>query len=246
MKNFMRDYRRPLSALLAAVATVAIAVRLGIWQLDRAAQKVALQTALETRLHLPALGERALARSPAEAAAQHFRPVAIAGRWVPERTVFLDNRQMDAKAGFFVVTPLRLEASAQAVLVQRGWVARNFSDRAALPAIATPAGRVTVEGSVAPATSRMFEFDAAASGPIRQNLDVPAFARESGLDLLPIAVVERHAAGSAPDGLLRLWPAPASDVHKHYGYAFQWFAIAAAIIVLYAWHRFPRLRKRRR
>jgi surfeit locus 1 family protein len=236
---------RSLVVLLAALAGMAIAARLGLWQLDRAAQKIALQTALVARAQLPVLDAPSLARSAAAAEAQHFRRVSLRGHWLAERTVFLDNRQMDDKVGFFIVTPLAIEGSAQAVLVERGWAARNFGDRSVLPPVATPSGPVVVEGLIAPSPSRLFQFSDAASGPIRQNLDIASFARESGLDLLPLSVQQRDAAGAAPDGLARHWPPPAIDVQKHYGYAFQWFAIAAAIAFLYVWHRFIRPRKRR-
>ena len=55
-----------------------------------------------------------------------------------------------------------------------------------------------------------------------------------------LSVLEQDGAGSTGDGLLRHWLAPATDVQKHYGYAFQWFAIAAGIAFLYVWHRFVR------
>ena len=42
-------------------------------------------------------------------------------------------------------------------------------------------------------------------------------------------------AAEGADGLHRHWPPPAVDVHKHYGYAFQWFALAALILGLYVW-----------
>jgi len=45
---------------------------------------------------------------------------------------------------------------------------------------------------------------------------------------------------AAADGLLRDWPLPTVDVQTNYGYAVQWFAIAAAIAFLYVWHRFIR------
>jgi surfeit locus 1 family protein len=226
--------------LLAALAATLLTARLGFWQLDRAAQKNALQASLEARSTQPPLDGAALAREPGAAEAQHFRRVVLQGRWLDARTVFLDNRQMDGKVGFFVVTPLALAAPGGAVLVQRGWVARDFTDRAALPALATPSGVVTVTGVVAPAPSRLFEFADSASGPIRQNLAIASFARESGLDLLPLSVMQQDQAGAAPDGLVRHWPAPATDVQKHYGYAAQWFAIAAGIVFLYVWHRFIR------
>jgi len=232
--------------LLAALAAIALALRLGFWQLDRAAQKVALQAALDERGREPPLTAAELARHAAAVPAQVSRRARLAGTWVAERTVYLDNRQMDGKVGFFVVTPLRLEGAREAVLVQRGWVARNFEQRTALPPVPTPGGRVEVVGRVAETPSRMYELEAAASGAIRQNVDVASFARETGLELLPLAVIESATSPPSRDGLERRWPPPATDVQKHYGYAFQWFAIAAAIVVLYVWFRIVRPRQRRR
>jgi surfeit locus 1 family protein len=231
---------RAVVTLLATLAGVALAARLGFWQLDRADQKIALQTSLEARSREPVLDGPSLARSPLSAEAQHHRRVALRGRWLAERTVFLDNRQMDGKVGFFVVTPLALTPGSGVVLVQRGWAARHFTSRTELPTLTTPEGIVAVDGVVAPAPSRLFEFAGAASGPIRQNLDIASFARDTGLDLLPLSVLQQDAPGSPADGLLRHWPAPAADVQKHYGYAFQWFALAAGIAFLYVWHRFIR------
>ena len=235
---------RGIVVLLATLAAVALAARLGVWQLDRAALKNALQATLDARSTEPALNAASLARAAAGAEAQHFRRIVMRGRWLTERTIFLDNRQMDGKVGFFVVTPLALESSTGAALVQRGWAPRDFSERAALPSVATPAGIVTVEGTVAPPPSRLFQFADAASGPIRQNLDIASFARESGLDLLPLSVLQHDVPGARPDGLVRHWLPPATDVQKHYGYAVQWFAIAAGIAFLYVWHRFIRPRRR--
>ena len=237
---------RKAVVLLVALAAMALALRLGFWQLDRAAQKIALQTALDDRGREPPLSAADLARDAAAVPAQTSRRVRLAGTWTADRTVYLDNRQMDGKVGFFVVTPLRLEGRRESVLVQRGWVARNFEQRTRLPSVTTPAGRVEVVGRIAAAPSRMYEFDAAASGPIRQNVEVASFARETGLELLPLAVLESATDTPSGDGLERHWPPPATDVQKHYGYAFQWFAIAAVIAVLYAWFRIIRPRPRRR
>ena len=231
---------RGLAVALATLAGIALAARLGFWQLDRAHQKVALQTSLDARMREPVLDVAALSRTAEAAEAQHQRRVVLRGRWVGDRTVYLDNRQMDGRVGFFVVTPLALEPGPAAILVQRGWAPRSFTERDALPAVTTPIGTVTVKGTLAGSPSRLFDFAGAASGPIRQNLDIGSFARETGLALLPLSVVQRATPDAAADGLLRHWPAPAADVQKHYGYAVQWFAIAVAIAFLYVWHRFIR------
>ena len=230
---------RGVVVLIAAIAGIVLASRLGVWQLDRAHQKLALQASLEARSREPPLDAAALALTSDAAQAQQHRRVVVHGRWLADRTIYLDNRQMDGKVGFFVVTPLALDASPATVLVERGWAPRNFNSRETLPPVATPTSGVAVEGVVALQLARLFDFGGAASGPIRQNLDLDAFARETGLALLPLAIVQSDA-GAAADGLVRHWPAPAADVQKHYGYAAQWFAIAAGIAILYVWHRFIR------
>jgi surfeit locus 1 family protein len=55
--------------------------------------------------------------------------------------VYLDNRQMNARQGFFVVTPLQL-ATGDAVLVQRGWMPRDLTDRSRLQPLPDQPGEV--------------------------------------------------------------------------------------------------------
>lgn len=230
--------------LLAAIAGCALTARLGLWQLDRGAQKQALQAQIEQRATLPPLDPVELARGRHDAEAQQQRRLTLRGQWMPEATRWLENRQMGGRPGFFVVTPLRL-APGDAILVQRGWVARNFEDRTALPALATPAGDVEVEGRIAPPPARLLSFGAEERGPIRQNLDLDTEARALGLALRPVTLQQLPTPATAGDGLERDWPAPAVDVAKHHGYAFQWFALCALIACLYVWFQLLRPRLRR-
>jgi surfeit locus 1 family protein len=228
--------------LVAALATAAGTARLGLWQLDRAAEKQALHDARQRQRALPPLSAAELARRPDEVPAQLHRSVDLQGTWLAAHTVYLENRQMNGRPGFFAVTPLRL-GDGSAVLVERGWVPRDLLDRTRVAAPAPPAGAVQVQGRIAPGPGRLYEFAGAASGPIRQNLDIAAFARETGLPLRPLSVVQEDGTVPAADGLLRQWSAPAAGVQKHYGYAFQWFALSALIIGLYAWFQLPRPRR---
>jgi surfeit locus 1 family protein len=242
-----RSRRRAAAVLVAAVAGAALTARLGFWQLDRAAEKTALATSIESRSRLPELPMTALAATPAEAEAQHWRKVRLHGRWLAAHSVFLDNRQMDGRPGFFVVTPLQI-GPGDAVLVQRGWAPRNQEVRSALPPVATPAGEVEVLGLIAPPPSRLYEFGHEASGPIRQNLDLAAASREFGITLRPLSIWQLEAAAKPGDGLARHWPVAAVDVSTHYGYAFQWFALSALVAGLYVWFQLvrPRLWQRAR
>ncbi|MEY2892299.1 MAG: hypothetical protein RJA98_2207 [Pseudomonadota bacterium] len=236
---------RALVVLLATVVGVLITARLGLWQLDRAAQKIALQTALQQRSALPALGNVQLAAALPALESQFHRSVQLRGTWMPERTVFLDNRPMAGRVGFDVVTPLQLMGRGDAVLVQRGWVPRDLLDRTKLPTVPTPLGEVEVVGRLAPAPSRLYEFVHGGTGLIRQNLDPGDFAREIGVALRPVAVLQTQPPASGDDGLLRQWAAPAVDVQKHHGYAFQWFALCALMSGLYVWFQVIRPRWRR-
>jgi surfeit locus 1 family protein len=225
---------------LAALTVALLTARLGLWQLDRAAQKTAMQAAIDARAAMAPLDGLALAQSASEAAQQHHRPVRLTGRWSAAHTVYLDNRQMaSGHPGFFVVTPLVL-GDGRAVLVQRGWLPRDAQERTRVPAVPSPEGEVRVDGRIAPPPARLFEFDGAGSGLIRQNLDIDSFARETGLQLLPLSVLQ--TVGS--DGLLRDWPAPSTGLAKHQGYAFQWFGLSALVIILYVWFQFIQPRRR--
>ncbi|MEO8280612.1 MAG: SURF1 family protein [Ideonella sp.] len=248
-----RSRARAVLVLLAALVCAALTFRLGIWQLDRAAQKQALQDELHERSALPPLLPAELAHSPAAAAAQYQRRITLRGVWIGAATVFLDNRQMDARPGFFVLTPMRLQSAADAgvastpsgplIWIQRGWVVRDNDVRTRLPDVPTPAGTVEVIGRVAPPPARLFELGADGGGPIRQNLDLAASARALAQPVLPMTVLETENPSSGPDGLVRHWAVPAADIQKHYGYAFQWFAICTVVIGLYAWFQILRPRR---
>jgi cytochrome oxidase assembly protein ShyY1 len=73
---------------------------------------------------------------------------------------------------------------------------------------------------------------------VRQNLDLAQYERETGLQIR--AVVRQNS--EADDGLSRAWPSLASKAQTNRGYAFQWFAIAAAGLMLFLW--FQVIRKR--
>ena len=220
----------------AALFFAGLGIYLGFWQLGRAAQKEAMQASMQAQSRQAPLDAGALALLP-NPTADLYRPVRVAGTWESAHTVYLDNRQMDGKVGFFVVTPLRLQVSGQVVLVQRGWVGRNFEVRDQAPAVQTPPGLVWVEGQIAPPPSKLYEPGSPGTGLIRQNLDLDRFRAETGLALADFTI---RQSGPASDGLRRDWPAVALGVEKHYGYAFQWFALAALVVGLYFWFHFFR------
>jgi surfeit locus 1 family protein len=216
----------------AAAVGAAATLSLGAWQLSRGHDKDELQAAIEAREAMPALDGAALRK--ADKKTLMHRTIVLRGTWDSRHTVFLDNRQMRGLAGFYVVTPLKLEGGG-AVVVERGWAPRDFMQREKLPAVQTPEGVVEVRGRIAPPPARLYQFGGAGTGTIRQNLDLEAFRAETGLPLLELAVMQ---SGAASEGLLRDWPRAGSGSEKNYGYAFQWWALSALIAILYVWFQF--------
>lgn len=216
---------------LATLLVAGLTFSLGCWQLRRADEKKTTQAAVDAGNTLAALDGQSLAaiQNPADAI---YRPAQLQGVWLVAHTVYLDNRPMNGRVGFWVLTPLALQGSGRVILVQRGWVPRNFLERTRLPAISTPAGLVTVTGRMAPPPSKLYAFKGVDGGAIRQNLDLDAFRAETGLPLLALSLLQ---TGAPSEGLLRDWPAPTLGVDRHYGYAFQWFGLSALVLMLYAW-----------
>lgn len=240
----MRHTPRFWIVTAATLMAVGLTASLGHWQLNRAAEKIALQAAIDAQGRLPPLANADVAddRKPETV----HRTAELKGRWRADLTVFLDNRQMAGKVGLFVMTPLALAGSGRLVMVQRGWVPRNFVDRSKLPEVRTPDGEVTLRARLAAPPSKLYEFASANgdNGVLRQNLDLAAYAAEKRVDLLThLSAIETDAPA---DGLSRDWPALNTGVDRHYGYAFQWFGLSALLVVLYVWFQFIQPRRSRR
>jgi surfeit locus 1 family protein len=198
------------------------------------------------------VGARALPADEAALQAQHYRPVELVGRWRASDTLYLDNRPMDGRPGFVVVTPLLLD-DGTAILVQRGWTPRDATRRTQVRTIDTPEDSpVHLSARLAPWPSRLYDLGAEVPGAIRQNVDRVGLQATWGLRLraatlqqLEPARRESSAGAVLDDGLLRHWPLPAADVHKHYGYAFQWFGMSLLTVGLTVWFAWWKPRRRR-
>ena len=211
---------------LIILVVMAITVRLGFWQRDRAHQKEALNAQIVAFEQAPVqrVGAAAIALKDV-----NFHRVTARGTFMPDRVVFLDNRPYMDQPGFYVVMPLKL-ADGGVVLVNRGWLPRNLSDRTGIAPYDTPAGEVEIDGVARPNASLAFELGhggSAAHEKIRQNLDVAAYAAETGLPLQPFVIQQQN---DTRDKLVRDWPAPTLGVDTNYGYMLQWWGMAAAAL----------------
>ncbi len=220
-----------ISKLLAVVAmalVTALTAALGQWQMRRADEKRAQQAIVDQAVQA---GPRPLEGTRLPADQVTGRLVRVKGRFVPDDTIYIDNRTHQGVAGFYVLTPVKIHESSLHVLVLRGWIARDVQDRNRLPVVTTPTQDVQITGIAEPTLERTLELKAMPEPRpgerLWQNLDPDTYRRWSGLDLQPF-IIRQSAAGATDDGLVREWRVAGPDVDKHRGYAVQWFAMSAA------------------
>lgn len=219
-------FRPRIVPTLAAAALIALTTWLGLWQLDRAQQKRERQALLEARV---ADSPVRLTGPGPTAQELLFRRVEARGRWNAAGQVFLDNQVHDGRAGFHVVTPLVLEGSRSAVLVNRGWIARDASYPHA-PKVPPPEGEVRVAGLATLPPARFLELSAdAVTGEVWQNLSIDRYRSVMHADILPVVVL----ADAPGPGLAAVHETPDAGVAKHQEYALTWFSLAATAFVLW-------------
>jgi surfeit locus 1 family protein len=163
-----------------------------------------------------------------------WRRVTARGRFDAGHAVFVDNRIRHGVAGYHVVMPLEIGSTSggasRYVLVNRGWTAAN-PDRSVLPTVKTPAGTVELTGLAIVPGKRFLELaPPAAEGKVWQNLTLERYRQAVAIPLQPVVIQQESPLD---DGLAREWERPDLGVDMHYGYAFQWLALALTILVFY-------------
>ena len=221
------SFRPALIPTAAALAGIVVTALLGDWQLSRAAYKAGLEAQMREAARRPPVR---IGSDPIEPQSILYHNVEVRGQFDPDRTVYLDNRLHQGRAGYQVVSPLKIAGGSRYVLVERGWVAAG-PDRSRLPAVVTPAGEVDVAGMATPANPPVFELSRQVqAGKVWQNLTLDRYRSQFALDLQPTIIQQRN---ELPDGLVRDWAVPSLGIDRHRAYALQWFSMAAAILILY-------------
>lgn len=231
MNSSTRTFRIQAVPTIIMVILVPLFSYLGLWQLDRAAQKRQMNASLETRRKLPALS---LNDSLPAGDQWEFRKVVAQGRFLTDKTVLIENRKHLGKTGFHVITALKIDGNERIVLVNRGWIPREQLDQGSTPP--TTADRVTVHGVITLPKAPAIELDQTDLGiagtPHWPYLTLDHFSAWSGLKILPFEILQ---SPQDADGFVRQWPQPEFSDTMHIGYAIQWFAFA--LIALLVWFR---------
>lgn len=223
--------------LLALVCT-ALAAAMGVWQYD-AWQTRRAEAAVDLTDAAPAPVTDLIGPDDPFPADAVGRPAEVAGSWLPESTYFVSGRESGGRDGYWVVTPLEIEATGSALLVVRGWTAEI--DSAPEP----PTGSAEITGWLQPGEGST-EPDPDRTDDVVPQLRVAEAAQRVTQDLYgAYAVVDsdRDHVNAGTDGLEpatldQLPPVGAFTSIRNLLYALEWWVFA--LFAIYAWWRWVR------
>lgn len=208
---------------------VALFATLGGWQVSRGLEKRA-QFELFT-------DESGYTRYEPGMDPRPFQRLRASGRPDSERQFLLDNIVVDGRQGHYVITPLALADDDAILLVNRGWI-EKAGDSVDAGRIALDSERITVRGRAGSLPRAGFSMgDAVLAGQ-----DWPRHAVYPDFGDIEAELgrsVERVVLLLDPgeeQGFLRRWVPDQIGPGRHFGYAFQWFAMAFVLAALLTWH----------
>lgn len=217
---------------LVTLLTIALFVRLGIWQLDRGDFKTVIEESVtknsESTVQLPAL-------PLTEIDSWRYKNITLTGHFQPEKQFILDNQIRDQQPGYSILSPFFIPGMNTTVLVDRGWLPQA-ARREQLPNITVSNETQTIKGSVYVPYEKSYSLGGIAEGedsgwPRRiQYVDYAQLSTRLMTQLEPFTL---RLDPSTDHGYRRDWAASQSPADKHYGYAFQWFAMAMAVAILW-------------
>jgi len=216
---------------LSTIAMVTFFVTLGTWQLSRGDVKSEIEQAINNQEEefIPV----SLPLSDIER--WRYKKIKLTGGYQVEKQFLLDNQVRDGRTGYNVLTPLYVEATNTWVLVDRGWIAQGVT-RSDLPKVEFEANKVTITGRVYVPYDKAYSLGGIDEGedsrwPRRiQFVDYSKLATRLGETLQPFTL---RLDAQEQNGYRRDWTENNLSSEKHYGYAFQWYAMAFAVVVLW-------------
>jgi len=233
-----RKFRPGWLTTLIGIVVLAVLINLGFWQIRRGHGAEHVYQAFARGQKGPAKrvssiqGIAAIARS--HGGGPMYRHVKVHGDYDASHQMLLDNRVNNDRLGYEVYTPLKLPGGGY-VIVDRGWVP-GYARRSMLPDVSVSSRARTVTGMLT--HFRQGGLKVAPQGtshgwprvvvyPDAQQVSQILHARVAPLLLL--------LDPTQPDGYVRHWKPQIMKPMRHYGYAFQWFAMAATLIVIWVW-----------
>jgi len=239
LKQILGRYRfgPQLNHILMTFVALSILISLGMWQLRRAEYKHALVKQYNQMRHNPPLHLNLVNQHLQQSSLSKLRyaNLSVTGQFDTKRVMLLDNKFYEHKVGYDVLVPFIAEQGTKVLLVNRGWVSMGKS-RNTLPMIKTINSTLTLQGIIDIPVDKPFMLTASPipndiSWPLRiQAIDLKKLSKVAGLKFYPFVLrVDANSTASFPSN----WKPVEIKPSKHIGYAVQWFALAAVLLIIF-------------
>lgn len=224
--------KKPLPSWLPLVVGTLLVVQfagLAVWQITRGLEKRASHAAFRDETGFAAWHDGIDIRP--------YQRLKATGRYDSEHQVLLENIIVNSRYGYYVLTPLLDQDDEPVLLVNRGWIPKDGGD-IELALSDVPTNRITVRGRAGSLPRAGYKMGAAidAASPWPKFAVYPDFdevAAALGVAVQPFVLLMDHDENH---GFLRHWVPTEFGPGKHFAYAFQWFAMAAALSGLLVWN----------
>jgi len=230
--------RRWWLATLIVIAGTLVLIRLGIWQLDRLAQRRAFNAQVVSARSQPVLDLNQ--KQPQNIQEMEWRPVQFDGEYDFANQVALRNQYFGTQYGYHLLTPLRSQGTA--VLVDRGWIPADGNAAPQDWRRYDEAGAVTVAGQIRLGQTKPALGGVADALPaygsrleVWNNADVQQIAGQLPYPILPIYIQPSPDAADT-DPPIPYQPEVDLTEGPHLGYAMQWFTFAAILFLGYPYY----------
>ena len=228
MKNFISNIRLPW--LIFTLLVFSGLVKLGFWQSDRALQK---EQRIETIAQLSQTQALSLEQVLSETNEINDLPITMNGKFDNDILFLLDNQTNKGQLGYRVYQVFN--SGEHDVLVNLGWILGSIS-RQEMPNVQTITGKYQLSGHVRKIEKGIMLMEQVLvkkDWPLRvQQIEIDKFSTLISRQLLPFVV---YLDKTESVGYEKNWQPIVMPPEKHRAYAFQWFSLALAWILLMIW-----------
>jgi len=222
-----RSFQPGIAGSLALLALASLFVSMGWWQTKRAAEKSAIEQQHQTA--------NIVSFNQALTGGHRFAQIDVSGHYDVDRHILLDNKIWHGRGGVHVFTPFHT-LDGTTILVNRGWLPLA-ADRKSFPEIPTPEHDTVLRGmlNIFPVPGRILgaadkmQTDNWPQLVTYLNHDDVAESLNLPLENWVIQLSKAEQGGFED----RDWKPVFLSSDRHKGYAFQWFALASACLLLW-------------
>ncbi len=210
-------------------------IKLGFWQIDRAEQKKIINTAYVERQKQPPiiLNNESIQIQKKDIV---WHQVTLSGEFLNDKNIILDNQVHKEKVGFLIYTPFKITDVNKIILINRGWYPLS-SSRNDIPQISPIYGSQLIEGEINQMPSPGISLGKVVTEKLDkssyriQRMEYDVLSSLISKDLMTYVVKLKKPIFDKNHILDSSIPVP--DYDKNYGYAFQWFAMAFTLFIIF-------------